>query len=423
MFGEQIFRMVLGLLVGVWVARYLGPEQFGMFSYAIAFVSIFGSFAKLGLDGILVRDLVNTPQKRDVYLGTAFGLKIIGALVAMFIVVTTTIFTSRDYSTNLYIFIIACGILFQSAEVIDFYFQSKVLSKFVSLCKIIQLLFSSIMKIYLVLTDASLFWFVLVILIDQVTLAISLFIAYGNQKLGHFYNCFNWRVAKKMLNDSWPLMLSTIAVIIYMRIDQVMIQEMLGNEQVGLYSAALRLSEVWYFIPVLITNSLFPALAKVKRNNEVIYLRRLQLLFNGLTWIAIIVSIPMVFFSGYIIKFLYGEAFMEAQSVLVIHICGLVFVSIGVATNAYLIVEGFAKSSLYRTLLGVVVNISLNLILIPRYGINGSAIATVLSQFMANFIYDIFDAKVRMLFYIKVKAFFAFGYIFTRRSQVFNKQL
>ncbi|HYN55491.1 MAG TPA: oligosaccharide flippase family protein, partial [Methylotenera sp.] len=184
MFGEQILRMIAGLLVGIWVARYLGPEQFGIFSYAIAFVSIFGVLAKLGLDGIMVRNLVTDPQKRDIYLGTAFWLKLFGAFITLGIMAFATLFTSNDHTTNLYIFIIASGIIFQSFEVVDFYFQSQVLSKFVSTCKIIQLVISSIAKIYLVITGADLFWFVVVTLIDQVTLALTLYIAYKSQKLG-----------------------------------------------------------------------------------------------------------------------------------------------------------------------------------------------------------------------------------------------
>ena len=151
MFGEQVLRMASGLLVGIWVARYLGPEQFGLFSYALAFVSIFSGLAKLGLDGIVVRDLVNHPHQRDVYLGTAFWLKFVGAFVMLGIVALATLFTSNDHTTNLYVFIISSGIIFQSFEVVDFYFQSKVLSKFVSICKITQLAVSSALKIYFVL--------------------------------------------------------------------------------------------------------------------------------------------------------------------------------------------------------------------------------------------------------------------------------
>ncbi|MCI5114999.1 MAG: flippase, partial [Candidatus Electrothrix sp. AX1] len=173
MMGEYLLRMIAGLFVGVWVARYLGPEQFGIFSYVIAFTALFSSIAKLGLDEIVVRELVNHPEKKDVYLGTAFWMKVVGAIVTISLIALTLPWTSNDKTTNLYIFIIASGLIFQSFEVVAFYFQSQVLAKFISFCKLTQLTVSSLVKIYLVLTGAELVWFIWVVLFDQITLAIT----------------------------------------------------------------------------------------------------------------------------------------------------------------------------------------------------------------------------------------------------------
>ena len=229
MFGEQMLRMIAGLFVGIWVARYLGPEQYGTYSYALAFTSIFAGIAKLGLDGIIVREIVNHPEKRDTYLGTAFWLKAIGAVLVMGIIAIAVQFTSNNATINLYIFIIAAGLVFQSFEVVQFYFQSQVLAKFVSICKITQLLLSSLVKIYLVLTESELIWFVLVGLFDTITLAITLFIAYHTQKQPNFYKRFDFSIAKCLLKDSWPLILSSIMIMIYMRVDQIMIKEIAGR--------------------------------------------------------------------------------------------------------------------------------------------------------------------------------------------------
>lgn len=406
MFGEQILRMLAGLLVGVWVARYLGPERFGIFSYALALVAIFGGIAKLGLDGILVRNLVNEPQKRDIYLGTAFWLKVIGALVTFGIVVLATLFTSANKTTNLYVAIIASGIIFQSFEVIDFYFQSKVLSKFVSLCRVTQLLLSSLLKIYFVFTGADLFWFVVVSLIDQVTLAIALYLAYKHQKQGSFYRYFDLSTAKVLLKDSWPLVFSGLAVAVYMRIDQIMIKEMLGDKEVGLYSAAVRLSEVWYFIPVIITNSFAPAIMNARKISDELYKIRLQRLCTVMVWLAIFIAIITTFFSEILINMLYGQAYYAATNVLAIQAWGGVFVFLGVASGVFYTAENYTRKTLYRILLGAVLNVLLNLIMIPLYGIYGAAIATVVSQFAANLVYDFFDADVKVIRNIKIKSFF-----------------
>lgn len=405
MFAEQILRMVAGLLVGIWVARYLGPTQFGMFSYALAFVAVFGSIAKLGLDGIVVRDLVNEPDKRDVYLGTAFWLKLVGAVFTLGVVSLATLFTSNNQTTNFYIFIIASGVVFQSFEVIDFYFQSKVLSKLVSLCKMTQLLLSSLLKLYFVFTGADLFWFVVVSLVDQATLAVTLYIAYRYQKLGSFYRHFDLMTANNLLKDSWPLIFSGLVVMIYMRIDQVMIKEMLGDREVGLYSAAVRLSEVWYFIPMVITSSLFPAIVSAKKVSKELYYTRLQRLYTFMVWIAIGIALPMTFLSDWLVTLLYGEVYREAGRVLMIQIWAGIFVSLGVISGSWLTSENLPSLAFYRTFLGMTINITLNFVLIPVYGMIGAAIATVISYMFAGFVFDLFNKSTRHTFFMKIGAF------------------
>lgn len=411
MFAEQMLRMLTALFVGIWVARYLGPEQFGLFTYAAAFVSLFGAIAGLGLNSIVVRDLVSHPENRDQYLGTAFWLKLSGAVLALAILAIVLQFTANDATTNLYIMIIGSGLLFQSFEVVDFYFQSKVLSKYVSLCRMTQLAFSSILKLTFIYIQADLFWFVLVSLIDQATLAIALFYAWRIQRLGGFLGRFDFKLAKMMLNNSWPLILSGIAVTLYMRIDQVMIKEMLGEREVGLYSAAVRLSEVWYFVPSIIVASVFPAIVNAKKTSNALYFQRLQQLFTLMAWSAISVAIPMTFLADSLIVLLYGQTYHAAGEVLAIHIWASVFVFLGVASGGYFTVENYARKSLYRTALGALANISLNLVLIPQFGIQGAALATVLSQLIANYVFDIFDSTTRQLLIVKSKALFPIYYL------------
>ena len=399
LFAEQLLRMVAGLLVGIWVARYLGPEQFGIFSYAIAFTSLFNSIAKLGLDGIVVRDLVKEAEKRDIYLGTAFWLKLLGALLMLGIVAIAMQLTSSDPLTNLYILIIASGAIFQSFEVVDFYFQSKVLSKFVSICKMAQLFISSLLKLYFIYTGAELIYFVLVTLLDQVTLALSLYIAYRFQELGSFYGHFNKAIAKQLLKDSWPLIFSGLVIMIYMRIDPIMIKEMLGERDVGLFSAAVRLSEVWYFIPVIISTSLFPSIVNAKKISDKLYDTRLRRLYTFMIWLAIMIALPMTFLSNWLVTLLYGEAYREAGQILMIHIWAGVFVFMGVASSKWFISEGLQRHLTINTVAGAIMNILLNIFLIPKYGIYGAAIATVMSQALASYFMNILFKRTRLNFF------------------------
>lgn len=384
LFAEQILRMVAGLLVGIWVARYLGPEQLGVFSYAIAFAAIFSSIAKLGLDGIVVRGLVREPNQRDLYLGTAFWLKLGGAIVTLGTIAFAVQLTSNDRTTNFYIFIIASGTIFQSFEVIDFYFQSKVLSKFVSLCKMTQLLLSSLLKIYFVLTGADLIYFVLVSLVDQATLAVTLCIAYRYQKLGGFYRHFDLPTVKQLLKDSWPLILAGLAVMLYMRVDVVMLQQMVGEREVGIYAAATKISEIWYFLPSIIVASVSPAIIKAHSLDSGLYISRLRQLYFIMAWLAIGISLPLSLLSGTIVSILFGSEFAEAAPVFAIHLWASIAVFLGVASGQYLLVEQLQKISFYRTFIGLVCNILLNLILIPSMGAKGAAIATVISYFAAT---------------------------------------
>ena len=399
MFVEQILRIIAGLLVGIYVARYLGPEQFGVYNYAAAFVALFGSIARLGLDGIVVRDLVNHPQERNVYLGTAFWLKLIGAFVALGLLAIAVQFTSNNATTNLYIFIIASGLIFQSFDVMDFHFQSKVLSKYVSISRLTQLALSSILKLYLIFIQADLFWFVMVSLVDQISLALSLAYSYWQQKIGSFLGRFDLGVAKALLRNSWPLILSGIAISLYMRIDQIMIKEMLGEKEVGLYSVAVRLSEAWYFVPVIIATSIFPAIINAKKISQELYNKRLQRLYVIIIYFAVGVALPVTFMAESIVVTLYGTHYQDAGIVLSIHIWAGVFVGLGVVNGQWFLAENMQKIATLNTLTGAAANVVLNYFLIPVYGITGAAFATFASYGVSAYFTLFLYKKTRGKFY------------------------
>jgi O-antigen/teichoic acid export membrane protein len=420
LFGEKILRMVVGLFVGIWVARYLGPEQFGLFSYAQSFVGLFTAIATLGLDRIVVRELVKDESRRDELIGTVFWLKLLGALGMLIVLAVAVNFTSNDNYINSLLFIIASATIFQSFNVVDMYFQSKVLSKYIVYANVISLFISSIVKIILILNEAPLIAFAWVILFDSFILASGFIYFYlknlrhseqpERQSVPNAESSFTWKFNKStafsLLQDSWPLILSGIVISIYMKIDQVMIKEMMNVEAVGQYAAAVRLSEAWYFIPMAIASSLFPSIINAKKVSEKLYLERLQRLYSLMVWLAIAIALPMTFLSDWVVNLLYGNAYQEAGSVLMIHIWTGIFVFLGVAFSGYLTAENLMMKSFYRTALGAILNIIFNFILIPKYGIYGAAIATLLGQVAANLIYDIFDKSLWSQLKMKLKAIF-----------------
>jgi len=406
LFGERILRMILGLFVGVWVARYLGPEQFGLFSYAQSFVGLFTAIATLGLDGIVVKALLNgdRDRERDRILGTAFTLKLAGAVIVLLLLAISVFFQSGDYQTNLLIFIIASATVFQSFNVIDFYFQSIVLSKYVVYSNIFSLLLSSLFKIILILNNAPLVTFSYVVLFDSLVLASGYIYFYIRKHSSIWCWCFDKNVAKSLLKESWPLILSGLVISMYMKIDQIMIKNILGSVEVGQYAAAVRLSEIWYFIPMVLSSSLFPAILNARKVSKELYYSRIQQLYDLMAWIAIAIAIPIMFLSDWIVYLLYGAQFSEAVGVLMIHIWSAVFVFLGVASGKWFIAEGLQRYSFYRTLFGAILNVGLNFALIPQYGIYGAAIATLAAQIMASYLFNVMNKKSRITFILQSKA-------------------
>ena len=404
--AEKVFRMFVGMFVAVWVARYLGPSQFGLLSYAISFVGLFTSISTLGLDNIIVRELVVNEEKRDLFIGTAFLLKFLGAILVLIMLYIAIQFTTIGKFTQTLIFIIASSCVFQSFNVIDFHFQSKVLSKYIVFANSIVFLISSILKVVLIFVNAPLVYFAIIILVDSFFLAIAYLFFYDKNHLSFIDWKFNKAIAYSLLKDSWPLILSGLVVSLYMKIDQVMIKEMLGDNSVGQYSAAVKLSEAFYFIPVVISASVFPAILNAKKNNTSLYNSRLQKLFDMMVWTGVCIALPMSFLSNWIINLLYGEAYSESGEVLMIHIWTGVFVFLGVSSSKWFVSENLQKYTFYRTLSGAIINIILNLLLIPVLSIYGAALASLISQFVASYLFNFLNIKTIKIFKMQTNAFF-----------------
>jgi O-antigen/teichoic acid export membrane protein len=239
----------------------------------------------------------------------------------------------------------------------------------------------------------------MVSLVDQITLAISLAFAYWRQKIGSFFGHFNLDTAKAMLRNSWPLILSGIAISLYMRIDQIMIKEMLGEREVGLYSAAVRLSEAWYFVPVIVTTSLFPAIVNAKKISQELYNKRLQRLYTIMIYSAVGVALPVTFMAESIVVTLYGIHYQNAGLVLSIHIWAGIFVGLGVTNGSWFLAENLQKLATLNTLIGAALNVVLNYFLIPVYGIAGAAFATLASYGVAAYLALFLYRKTRSQFY------------------------
>lgn len=384
LFFEKIIRLVVTFIVGILIIRYLAPNEFGLLSYAMSFVGIFAAVSSLGIDSILTRELVKSPDQRDLLLGTAFTFKLLGAAISIILLLTVLPFMANNALTNIMILIIASATFFQSFNVIDFYFQSRVTAKYSVYAQSSAFLLGSIIKILLIVFNAPLIYFAIVILIEAILLASGFIIVYKKRGLSLFEWKSNKIIGFNILRDSWPLILSGIIITIYIKIGQVLIKELMNETEVGYYGAAARLCEAWYFVPMAITASLFPAIINAKQISEKLYLSRLQKLYDLMAWMAILIALPVTFFSKEITFILLGAKYLPSAPVLTIYIWAGVATFLGVASSQYLITENLTKLSFYRTLIGLIVNVILNLILIPKIGIIGSAVATLVSYSMAT---------------------------------------
>lgn len=403
--------MGMGLVVGVWVARYLGPERFGQFNYAAAFVALFGTVAAMGLNSIVIRDLVKDTKSADETLGSAFALQVLGGLFVIPIMFgATSALQMDDEAQKIMIAIMGCSLVFKASEIVKCWFDSLVMSRLTVIGENAAFLIISAVKIALIVFQAPLVAFAWLFLAESILTAAILLLIYTRStgRLLHWKPSFERMAA--LIRDSWPLFLSGLAVMVYMRIDQIMLGQMIGSDAVGIYSAATRISEVWYFIPSAIVASVYPSIIEAKRQSEARYLAHLQRLFSLMILLAMIVAVPATLLSTHLVTMFYGSAYASAGTILAIHIWTAPFVFLGVASNTWYVTENLQHLALFRTLLGAVMNVLANYLLIPRYGAMGAAIGTLIAQASAAYLFDAFNRKTRHIFKLKSRAFLQAGY-------------
>ncbi len=404
LFFDKVLRMGVGLLVGVWVARYLGPEQFGLFSFALAFVGLFGAIAGLGLQGIVVRDIVRDSTTKEETLGTAAVLQFIGGLIAYGLILGTIFWLRPDDTiAKVLVTILGSMMLFKASEVVVYWFESQVLSKYTIWVQNSSFLVFAAIKIGLILNNAPLIAFAWASIAEalMVALLLGLMLVLRGPQMHHLRITLGR--AKSLLKDSWPLLLSGIAIGLAMRIDQIMIGQMMDDAAVGLYSVGVRLSEVFIFLGMSVASSVFPRLIQLKEEKfENEFVKFIRIPFYILFILAIAVSLT----SFFTVPIIFGKDYSEAHTILSVLIFSVPITYISVMSSNYLLINGFSNEILYRQFLGVVINVSMNFLLIPYFGIVGAAIATVITDLFISLGMDLGRKSFRSLFNMKMRALF-----------------
>lgn len=405
--GEQILRMVSSLFVGIAVTRYLGPERYGTFSHATALVAIFGFLATLGLQAIVHRDMVRDPSRWAETMGTAFALRLAGGLMTFILAVGVAIQTQPlDPVFRWLVAVMALGTLLQAFDVIDYWFQSQVASKYVVIAKSIALATASVLKIVLVLVHAPLLAFAVAASLEILLTSLGFAVAYRVSGFNLWEWRFSIRRAKSLLQESWPFILSSLFVTVRMRIDQIMLGGMVGHKELGIYMAATRLSELCYLVPITIVASVAPSIIAAKQADQARYQGYLKKLFKGMVLLAFLAALPMAIFSGWIVTLFYEQEYAAAGRVLSIHAWAALFIFMGVAQGPWEVAEGLQGWNSARAAIGALVNIGMNLLLIPRYGAVGAAVAAVSACLAADYLANSLYPKSRHVFRIQTRALF-----------------
>ncbi|NJC88100.1 MAG: flippase [Desulfuromonas sp.] len=383
--ADNLVRMGLGLLLGIWVARYLGPAQFGLLSYALAFVALFAPLAMPGLDDIVVRNLVRDPAARGVLLGTAFLLKLGGGMASLLAAVAVIGWLRPGDSQSLWLVaIVAAGTVFQAVNAIELWFNARVQAKYPVLARNAAFLVCAIAKVALILAKAPLIAFAWISLAETIVGAAALMVVYRAKGLRFGEWAGRLPVAVDLLKDSWPLFFSCIVMAVYLRIDQVMLGEMIGSEAVGVYSVAVRLAEVWLFFSAAVYWSLLPGLVTAREKSEALFYERLQKYYNLMAFSAYAIAIPVMLLADWLVLTLFGAGYAGAGPMLAVLIWANLFIYLESARSAFFNVMNWYRLHFVTVALGAILNIVLNLYLIPRHGGLGAVVASCIAYWFAT---------------------------------------
>ncbi|ATA72529.1 O-unit flippase [Capnocytophaga sp. H4358] len=388
---EKIIRMGLGLFVSVWITRYLGKEQFGTFSYVQSLVGIFSIFTTLGLDSLLIREFVDKKIDEAKLFGTVFILRLLGTIfvyVALFLAFNYVI---ADRSVEIFVYVMALTLFFQIFQIFDFYFKSRVITKYFVIASTIAFVISIALRIYFIQSQKPLIYFLWAIVVEAFVLALFLIYFYirkGETPIKRFI--FDKHIATKLLGESWPWIISAFVLVLYLKMDQLMLKHFLGDAQVGIYAAASKLSEIWAFVPTIVCSSLFPAIINAKSVSEEKYYNRLQALYDLMVWGAILLAIPITLLADNITNMLYGQEYVDSSFVLKVHIWTGIFTFFGSAWFNWVVIEKYQKTGLYMSILSLIANFVMNYFVIPIYGAKGAVITTLITYSLSHIFFALF---------------------------------
>lgn len=386
-FGERVYRNVLVLIISIFLARFLGPKLFGTYNYVVAFSTLIMQAASLGFSGLVVEEFVKRRHLKGTILYTTLLFRFVtSSFLALFAFVVANYIGTITKEVQFLIFIYCLGLTFNSFEIFDLWFRANELNRFPAISRGGAATLNFVLILSGIYFDASLSFFIFIAASEFFFIGLFYFVSYYKKggKVKEWR--FSFKIGISLLSKSWPLILSILGVAIYKKIDQVMLGNMIGDSQVGIYAVAAKLSEATYYLPIAVTRAAFPTLVKAKRNNKNEYNRKLQKLYDNLFIAGAIIAVSVTLVGPFAIDLLFGEEYSKSGIILTIHIWACVFIFMREALSKWLILEKLFIFSLVTHGVGALVNIGFNYILIPYYEGIGAAIATVVSYSAASYL-------------------------------------
>lgn len=391
----KVIQMAFSLVVGMLTARYLGPSNYGLINYAGAYTGFFSAFCTLGINDVIIKELIDHPDQNGIVLGTGLGLRAISSFFsAILIIITSLVLDAGEKTTILVVALASIGMIFHVLELFNFWFQSRLESKISTIATLIAYIISSLYKISLLIRGKPVAYFALVSSIDYLCLGIIEYRVY--KKKGGDNLSFSLNYGKELFNKSKHFILSGLMVAIYGQTDKLMLKPLMGEAEVGYYSTAVTLSGIWCFVLTAIIQSVYPSIMEaIKSNNEDLFKKRNIQLYSIVFYLSMFVSLIISVFSKSFIQILYGENYLPASNPLRIITWYTAFSYLGVARNAWIVAKNKQKHLFIIYAISAGANIIMNIILIPQWGASGAAVASLIAQIFTIFIAPLFISDIK----------------------------
>lgn len=403
---SKIVSLIGSFVVGIIVARYLGKAQYGLMNYVISFVMIFQVLSYFGMDNIQIREEAKSPKDRDRIVGTAFGLRIRLAAIFYALLTITVFITEGDAFTRCLILLYGLAIVLETFTVIRNHFTSIVWNEYVAKTEISRTVIGAIFKVVLMFLHAPLIWFIFSLVFDVILLSSGYVLSYTKKIDTMRKWTYDPQLAKNLLRQSFPLFLSGAAIIIYNRIDQVMVDKMIDDEHLGIYSVAVRFTELLSFVPTIIAQTISPILVDIRTSDRKRYDSTSRLFMNVTVYVCIILAVLTCLLAYPAVRLTFGEVYIEAASVLAILAFKVIGDALSQTSGQLIIIEHRQLYAPIRNVVGCITCVGLNFLLIPRYGIHGVACAAIITIFISGTLANFFIPAFRAIFRKQLCALF-----------------